>query len=126
MNRFSEKINTGFQKEFNSIINSLTFFDYRKVLESFYNGEEIDLTHLIEYGVSHLPNEDNRPALELASYFQILSEIKNIPVEVRDYLMDAMLYCESSKDEPIVKNFIQLRQSYTDDLEPLIKDMTTF
>jgi hypothetical protein len=73
---------------------------------------------VFEYGLSHLPNEEERPNNLLASFFFFISEIKALSPEARSVAMDCMVYCETDVDDGITKRET-LEKSYKK-IKPLL------
>ena len=58
---------------------------------------EIEPIHLFQYGIQHLPSDPvQHDDKEIGTFFLVVSELKDIPDEVRDFALDTMLYCEGS------------------------------
>ena len=70
--------------------------------------EDLNICRLLEYGISQLqiaaPNGNlvNFSNQSLATYFFVLSELRNIPAEIRDLAIDSMLSCEDSSFPPFL------------------------
>jgi hypothetical protein len=71
----------------------------------FENLESVNINHLLGYGVQNLQDRDLIDD-DLATYFLLLSELRNIPDAAASLSIDLMLYCETGADELIPENVI--------------------
>lgn len=117
---FRDKINENFREDFDKISKSEGFAEYFDVLNNSLEDNSLDIKELLDFGIFRLPNKNSRPDNVLASYFIVISEIIDIPPEVRDLAMDAMLWSESGEDEVVIKNDSELKLYYNEKLRPLL------
>ncbi len=83
---------------------------YLEFLES--KSLQDDVRELIEYGINHLPLENERPNSGLAEYFFRLSEIENLDAERTDLLTDVFLYCKNGADFPVPSHYEEIKRRY--------------
>lgn len=72
---------------------------------------------LTEYGLTQAKNTGTD--FELASYFFILSEIKNIHSDVRSFFIDMMIFCEED-EYTMPKNISEIKNYYKEKILPLL------
>jgi hypothetical protein len=96
--KYTNQINEGFRTEFVEIAENDGFGAYSETLYRELSKSEPDYHLLLTYGFEHLPSELNRPEKKLATFFLTLSEINQIPDNIRDLAIDAMVYCENDDD----------------------------
>jgi len=74
--------------------------------------EEKPLASIFAYGAQKLPKEEERPDLAIKVYFYIVSEIQELPPEMRSFAIDAMVYAENTADFP-TETYEDLQERYT-------------
>lgn len=80
------------------------------------------LPALIESGLERLANEEDNT---LADYFFILSEIKDIPEQLRNFLMDVMVWCEENetyRDAATWKDASAIQEHYEQHILAILKN----
>lgn len=64
------------------------------------SNEAVSTGNIFQYGLERLPSVPNGPDMKLATFFLMLSEIEDVPRNVRSFALDLMIYCENAPDEP--------------------------
>lgn len=99
MSNVEGKINSSFRETFSAIIRSqqnrhLDFL--RLTLEH----SQHTARELFQYGFDNLPSDSERPDLELATYFLVVSELSDLPPKAQSLALDSMIYCENETGGP--------------------------
>ena len=112
-------INEGFHKEFRQVMNKDNFKQHSGMLLEELSKENPDIKKLFDYGVNLIPKDQDRPDNSLASYFLILSGLKNLNEEVMSFATDAMVYSENDQYAPMGTKS-ELEKIYRGKIEPLL------
>jgi|GEM_PF-2310636 len=78
-------------------------------------GTEEGRLAIADYGINQVGEEEN---LKLASYFFVISCLKDFPSIARDFFTDAMVYCEDQMGP--LKNAASIREKYKKEIRPAL------
>ena len=79
---------------------------------------------LLDYGLEQIPADPiNNPDNDLANYFFILSELKDIPEKISSFCLDVMLFSEEGKEALLGLNSkAEIKQYYMKNILPDLVD----
>ena len=81
--------------------------------------EDFSLKGSIEYGLSQI-SESKQEKMLLSSYFFLLSELKDINEDVRDFVLDVSVWCEGADEYSQYFNTFEPLLFYNKKIKPFL------
>ncbi|MEK7652376.1 MAG: hypothetical protein AAB334_00260 [Patescibacteria group bacterium] len=104
-------LKSGSEQSFLNIINKKRLGKYENFLISKLSVNPVPIEEIFKFGIENLPTDELRPNLSLSSYFFVITEIKELPEELYNLAMEAMIYCKNDSDVP-TKSLFDLNKIY--------------
>jgi hypothetical protein len=95
-----DRVNPDFREEFREIIASRNENPHLDFLLRELAKDTVSTRTLFRYGMDHLPQNLDRPDMDLSIFFLTLSELKSMPADAQSLALDLMIYCENEPDGP--------------------------
>lgn len=115
INNTNEDLKTLFKDDFQELfLKSLESGSYGKYQQEFVElltNKDFSIENAFKFGLSDLPQENERPNISLASVFLAISSLKIISTEDASTALDAMVYCENSDDDLATPTYLQVTES---------------
>lgn len=115
-----EKLNKQPEKNIIEFLENEKNNSYVEVLIKEILSEEFDIKKAVEYGLSQI-SEDKEQKLLLSSYFFLLSELKDLDNDVRDFILDVSVWCEEAEDYSQYFKTFDPFSVYEEKIKPLLK-----